>query len=59
MKLFKNPSFSTLLFSALLGALAVIIYRWLFKPTPPSSSRTEPAYNQEPRYQARRRYPPV
>ena len=36
MKNSNSPSLSTLLFSAMLGALAVIIYRRLFKRPAPS-----------------------
>jgi len=42
MKKFGNVSLSTLLFSALLGALAVIIYRWLRKPPAPSRPAKSP-----------------
>jgi len=65
MKNSNSPSLSTLLFSAMLGALAVFIYRWLFKrpATPVVSSpppRIQPVNNpQEPYSLYHRRLPPL
>jgi hypothetical protein len=65
MKIFKSPSLSTLLFSAMLGALAVIIYRRLFKPPAPPVVPSPPLRIQsvhnppEPCSPYKRRLPPL
>ena len=65
MKNSNSPSLSTLLFSAMLGALAVIIYRRLFKPpappvVPSPPLRIQPVHNPtEPCSYYQRRLPPL
>ena len=65
MKNSDSPSLSTLLFSAMLGALAVIIYRRLFKRPAPSVVPSQPLRIQmvknppEPCSPYQRRLPPL